>query len=46
MIDVDGIPIGIDVHSFAFRIADITRVEVHGSVFGLDHSANSERRIG
>jgi hypothetical protein len=44
--DVDGIPVGIDMHSFAFRIADITRVEAQGPVFGLDHSANSELRIG
>lgn len=47
VIDVDGegIPVGIDIDSFASRIADITKLEVQGPLFGLVRSGDSERRV-
>jgi uncharacterized protein YuzE len=45
VIDVDGVPVGIDVHSFASSIADITRVEAEGPIFGLVRLADSGRRV-
>lgn len=45
-LDADGVPVGIDIDSFAFRIVDITKLEVEGPVFGIVRSPNSERRVG
>lgn len=45
-LDADGVPVGIDIDSFASRIVDITKLEVEGPVFGLIRPANSERRVG
>jgi uncharacterized protein YuzE len=48
VIDVDGegVPVGIDVHSFASRVVDLTKVEAEGPIFGLVHSGSSERQVG
>ena len=47
VIDVDGegVPVGIDIDSFASRILDITRLEVQGPIFGLARSGDPERRV-
>lgn len=34
-VDADGVPVGIDIHSFASEIVDITKLEAEGPVFGL-----------
>lgn len=39
-------PVGIGIHSFAFEIVDITRLEAEGPVFGLLRARTSERRVG
>jgi len=48
VIDVDGEgdPVGIDIDSFASRIADITRLEIQRPIFGLARSEDSERHTG
>jgi uncharacterized protein YuzE len=45
VIDVDGVPVGIDIGSFASHIVDITKLEVEGPIFGLIPSEGSERRV-
>jgi uncharacterized protein YuzE len=44
-IDGDGMPVSTDIDSFASRIADITRLEMQGPIFGLVRSGDSERRV-
>jgi uncharacterized protein YuzE len=44
-VDAEGVPVGIDVHSFASRIADLTKLEAEGPIFGLVRSGNPERRV-
>jgi uncharacterized protein YuzE len=44
-VDGDGVPVGIDIDSFASRIADLTTLEVQGPIFGLARSKDSERRV-
>lgn len=34
-VDGDGVPVGIDIDSFASEIVDITKLEAEGPVFGL-----------
>ena len=48
VIDVDGegVPVGIDVHCFASRIVDLTKLEAEGPNFGLVRSGDSERQVG
>ena len=45
-VDAQGVPVGIDVHSFASRIVDLTKLEAEGPIFGLARSEGSERRVG
>jgi hypothetical protein len=45
-VDSEGVPVGIDVHSFASRVVDLTKLEAEGSIFGLVRSGGSERRVG
>src|SRR5215210_6934773 len=35
VIDVDGVPVGIDIDSFASEIVDLNKLEAEGPVFGL-----------
>jgi uncharacterized protein YuzE len=44
-VDAEGAPVGIDVHSFASRIVDLTKLEAEGPIFGLVRSGNPERRV-
>ncbi len=44
-VDGDGVPVGIDIYSFASRIVDVTKLEAEGPVFGLTSSESSERRV-
>src|SRR5215204_2622475 len=46
VIDVDGegVPVGIDIHSFASRIVDLTTLEAEGPIFGLVRQGDSDRR--
>lgn len=48
VIDVDGegVPVGIDIHSFASRIVDLTKLEAEGPIFGLVRQEGSDRRVG
>jgi uncharacterized protein YuzE len=45
-VDAQGVPVGIDVHSFASRIVDLTKLEAEGPIFGLVRSGGSEKRVG
>ena len=45
-VDAEGVPVSIDVHSFASRIVDLTKLEAEGPIFGLVRSGGSERRVG
>jgi uncharacterized protein YuzE len=45
-LDADGVPVGIDIDSFASRIVDITKLEVEGPVFGLIRPSSSEKQAG
>ncbi len=45
-VDSEGVPVGIDVHSFASRVVDLTKREAEGPIFGLVRSGGSERRVG
>jgi len=45
-VDVEGVPVGIDVHSFASRIVDLTKLEAEGPIFGLVRSGSTESRVG
>ena len=42
-VDKDGRPVGIDVHSFASEIFDLTKLEAEGPIFGLVPAEGSER---
>lgn len=44
-VDGDGVPVGIDIDSFASKIMDITKLEAEGPIFGLVRSPDSERRV-
>ena len=48
VIDVDGhgVPVGIDIHSFASEVVDITKLEAEGPIFGLVRAKGPERRVG
>ena len=47
MIDVDeeGVPVGIDIHSFASKIVDLTKLEAEGPIFGLVRPRDSDKRV-
>ncbi len=45
-LDGDGVPVGIDIDSFASRIVDLTKLEVEGPLFGLVRPGKPERWIG
>lgn len=34
-LDGDGVPVGIDIDSFASEIVDLTKLEAEGPIFGL-----------
>jgi uncharacterized protein YuzE len=44
-VDAEGVPVGIDVHTLASKIVDLTKLEAEGPVFGLVRSGNPERRV-
>jgi hypothetical protein len=44
-VDSDGVPVGIDIDSFASRIVDITKLEAEGPIFGMGPSEDPERRV-
>ena len=45
VIDVDGVPVGIDIGWFASQIVDITKREAEGPIFGPIRSERSERQV-
>jgi uncharacterized protein YuzE len=45
-VDEEGVPVGMDIHSFASRIVDLTRLEAEGPIFDLVRQGDSERRAG
>lgn len=44
-VDADGVPVSIDIHSFASEIVDITKLEAEGPVFGLVRTGNDGKRL-
>jgi uncharacterized protein YuzE len=45
-VDGDGVPIGIDIDSFASEIVDLTMLEAEGPIFGLGRVGGPESRVG
>jgi uncharacterized protein YuzE len=45
-VDGDGVPVGIDIDSFASEIVDITKLEAEGPIFGLVRAGGPERPVG
>ncbi len=43
--DGDGVPVGIDIDSFASKIVDITKLEAEGPIFGLVRANDTDRRV-
>ena len=44
-LDREGVPVGIDIDSFASKITDLTKLEIQGPIFGLSRSGDPERRV-
>ena len=44
-LDADGVPVGLDIHSFASEIVDITKLEAEGPIFGLVRAGDPEKRV-
>src|SRR5215211_385572 len=44
-VDEEGVPVGIDIPSFASRIVDLTKLEAEGPIFGLVRPGDSDRRV-
>lgn len=45
-VDADGVPTGIDIHSFASEIVDLSKLEVEGPIFGMVRAEGPEKRAG
>ena len=45
-VDGDGVPVGIDIDSFASEIVDLTKLEAEGPIFGLTRAGGPETRVG
>jgi uncharacterized protein YuzE len=45
-VDGDGVPVGIDIDSFASKIVDITKLEAEGPIFGMVRTGSRGRRVG
>lgn len=45
-VDADGVPVGVDIHSFASEIVDITKLEAEGPIFGLARAGSTGKRVG
>jgi uncharacterized protein YuzE len=44
-VDEEGVPVGIDIHSIASRIVDLTKLEAEGALFGLVCQGDSGRCV-
>lgn len=44
-VDEEGVPVGIDIHSFASKIVDLTKLEAEGPIFGLVLPRDSDKRV-
>lgn len=44
-VDGDGVPVGIDIDSFASEIVDVTKLEAEGPIFGVVRAEPGERRV-
>jgi hypothetical protein len=42
----DGVPVGIDIDSFASEIVDLTKLQAEGPIFGLVRVGRPEKRVG
>ena len=45
-VDGDGVPVGIDIDSFASEIVDLTKLEAEGPIFELARAGRPEKRVG
>jgi len=45
-VDANGVPVGIDIYSFASQIVDITKLEIEGPIFGMARQEGREKRVG
>lgn len=45
-VDENGTPVGIELYQYASKIADLSRIEAEGPIFGLVRADNPERRFG
>lgn len=46
-VDVDdrGRPVGVDLYQYASKIADLSKLEADGPIFGLVRADSSKRRV-
>jgi uncharacterized protein YuzE len=45
-VDGDGVPVGIDIDSFASEIVDLAKLEAEGPIFGLSRAGGPGRQVG
>lgn len=43
-VDGDGVPVGIDIDSFASEIVDLSKLEAEGPIFGLKAAESAEEK--
>ncbi len=44
-VDGDGVPVGIDIDSFASEIVDVTKLEAEGPIFGLSRAGGRRDKL-
>lgn len=45
-VDENGTPVGIELYQYASSIADLSKLEADGPIFGLIRADNPESRVG
>ncbi len=45
-VDENGKPVGIELYQYASEIADLSKLEADGPIFGLVRAGSPERRVG
>ncbi len=45
-VDENGTPVGIELYQYASKIADLSRIEAEGPIFGMVRAKDSGKRVG
>lgn len=45
-VDENGTPVGIELYQYASSIADLSKLEAEGPIFGMMRAKNTEKRVG